>query len=190
MPLWIKLAYGLFLCVLVPVYWQSYGPSNFLWASDIALFLVFVSLCSERPLPNSMVAICVLPFELAWILDVASGSRLFGATAYLFEAERGLLLRALSLFHAALPVVVIGLLRRLGYDRRALAAQTLLIWIVLPATYLLTDPADNVNFVFGLGSGPQTLMHPLLYLALEMTLLPVAVCLPLHCWFQRLLPAR
>jgi hypothetical protein len=40
-PLWIKLFITLFLCVLVPVYWRNFGPANFLWGSDIALFLRF-----------------------------------------------------------------------------------------------------------------------------------------------------
>jgi len=33
---------------------------------------------------------------------------------------------------------------------------------------------------FGLGVDPQTWMHPLLHLALEMLLLPLAVCWPMH----------
>jgi hypothetical protein len=81
---------------------------------------------------------------------------------------------------------MIYLLRRLGYDRRALMAQTLLIWIVLPATYLLTDPASNVNFAFGPGREPQTWLHPLLYLAAVMILLPAVICLPMHLLLRRL----
>jgi hypothetical protein len=189
-PRWIKLVYGLFLCILVPVYWWHYGPANFLWASDIALFLVFVALCSERPLLNSMMAIGVLPFEIAWILDVLSGSQLFGMATYMFEPERPVYLRGLSLFHAALPLVMIFVLRRLGYDQRALKAQTLLIWIVLPVTYLATDPADNVNLVFGFGSEPQTAMHPLLHLGLEMVLMPLCVAWPMHRLLRRLFVDR
>jgi hypothetical protein len=189
-PLWLKTLYGLFLCVLVPVYWHHNGPANFLWASDIALLLVFVALCSERPLLNSMMAIGVLPFEIAWTLDLLSGSRLLGATSYMFDPGRPHHLRALSLFHALLPPVIVYLLLRLGYDRRALAAQTLLIWIVLPVTYLVTDPAANINLAFGLGKAPQTVIHPLLYLALEMAVLPLAVCWPAHVLLQRLVRHR
>lgn len=185
-PLWPKLLYGLFLCVLVPVYWRHYGPANFLWASDLALFLVFVSLVTERPLLNSMMVIGVLPFEIAWTLDLLSSARLIGMVDYMFEAELPLYLRLLSLFHVPLPVVMILLLRRLGYDRRALVAQTLLAWVVLPVTYLVTDPAHNVNLVFGFGSEPQTWLHPLLHLALEMILLPLAVFLPAHAVLKRL----
>jgi hypothetical protein len=185
-PLWLKALYSLFLCVLAPVYWQHYGPANFLWASDIALFLVFAALWSERPLLNSMMAIGVLPFEIAWTMDLLTGSQLLGVTSYMFEPNWPLYVRGLSLFHVLLPLVMIFLLLRLGYDRRALAAQTLLIWIVLPVTYLVTDPVANVNFAFGLGEEPQTAIPPVLYLALEMVLLPLGVCWPAHLVLQRL----
>jgi hypothetical protein len=189
-PLWIKIFYSLFLCVLVPVYWRGYGPTNFLWASDIALFFVLAALWSERSLPNSMMAIGVLPFEIAWVVDFSTGSRLIGMAAYMFEAERPILLRGLSLFHIMLPLIMIYLLRRLGYDRRALVAQTLLIWVVLPVTYLVTDPADNINMVFGPGMEAWTVTSPLLYLALEMFLLPVVVCLRAHLLLRRCFASR
>ena len=137
-----------------------------------------------------MMVIGVLPFELAWILDFVTGSRLLGMATYMFDAELPLYLRALSLFHIMLPVVMIFLLYRLGYDRRALMTQTLLIWVVLPVTYLVTNPADNINLVFGLGKEPQTFLHPLLYLSLEMVLLPVVICLPAHLVLLRLVGRR
>lgn len=178
-PLWIKIAHSAFLCVLVPVYWVHYGPANFLWGSDIALFLVLVSLWLEAPLPNSMMAIGVLPFEILWCVDLMSGARLLGVTGYMFEVDRALLLRVLSLFHLALPVLIIFLLSRLGHDPRALVAQSVLTWVVLPLSYLLTAPSDNVNLAFGLGRGPQTLLPGPLYLALLMLALPLLVYWPL-----------
>jgi hypothetical protein len=77
-----------------------------------------------------------------------------------------------------------------GYDRRALAVQTLLTWIVLPVTYLVTDPAANINWVFGFGKESQTVIHPLLYLALGIILLPVVVYLPGHLVLLRLFSHR
>ena len=87
-------------------------------------------------------------------------------------------------------VRVTGPLQGLGYDRRALAVQTLLTWIVLPVTYLVTDPAANINWVFGFGKESQTVIHPLLYLSLGMTLLPVVIYLPGHLVLQRLFSHR
>ena len=185
-PLWIKLFVTLFLCVLVPVYWRHLGPTNFLWGSDIALFLICASVWLEKPLPNSMMAIGVLPFELVWVVDFFSGSHLLGVTSYMFDATRPLYLRSLSLFHLLLPPLIIFLLFRLGYDRRALLAQTLLTWVVLPLCFLVTDPQANTNFVFGPGVGPQAFMPPLLYLALEMVLMPTVIFLPAHLLLERL----
>lgn len=189
-PRWIKILYSLFLCVLVPVYWHDYGPTNFLWASDIALFFVLAALWLESPLPNSMMVIGVLPLEIAWILDFLSGAQLLGITTYMFNPTVALYLRGLSLFHIILPPIMVFLLVRLGYDRRALVAQTLLTWIVLPATYALTSPEDNINLVFGFGHEPQTTLPPLLYLILEMVLLPLVVCWPTHLAMRRLFGRR
>ena len=74
-PLWIKIVYCLYLCVLVPVYWREYGPTNFLWASDIALFVIFAALWLENRLLNSMMLIGVLPFELAWISPLCGSAQ-------------------------------------------------------------------------------------------------------------------
>ena len=147
------------------------------------MFVILAALWSESPLLNSMMAIGVLPFEIVWVYDLLTGSRLLGMVSYMFEAERPLYLRGLSLFHVILPVIMILLLRSLGYDRRALLAQTLLTWIVLPVTYVVTDPADNVNLVFGFRE-PQGAIPPLLYLALEMILVPVVVLWPTHLVLQ------
>ena len=38
-PLWLKLAYTAFMAILVPVYLYYYGPTNFLYFCDVALFL-------------------------------------------------------------------------------------------------------------------------------------------------------
>lgn len=69
---------------------------------------------------------------------------------------------------------------RLGYDRRAWVAQSLLAMIILPVTFWLTDPADNINWVFGPGSKPQQRIPPLLYLSLLMLFVPLVLYLPTH----------
>ena len=188
--MWLKILYTGFLSALVPVYWHGYGPTVFLWACDIALFMLLVALWREHALPNSMMAIGVLPFELVWTLDFLFGSRLFGMASYMFDPKLPLYLRAFSLYHTVIPILMFFLLRRLGYDRRALVAQTLLIWVVLPVTYLLTDPADNINLAFGFGKEAQTVMHPLVYLLIEMILLPIVFCLPMHLLLRQLAPHR
>jgi hypothetical protein len=38
---WLTLVYGLAVPVIAVVYWRAYGPTNFLWLSDIGLALTF-----------------------------------------------------------------------------------------------------------------------------------------------------
>jgi hypothetical protein len=183
-PLWIKIAYTLFLCVLVPVYWIHWGPRNFLWFSDIALLVTGVALWRESPLLASMMTLAIALPELAWNVDffgrLLTGRDILGLAGYMFDTTRPLGLRALSLFHIVLPVVLVWLAHRLGYDRRAWAFQTVVALIVLPVTYWLTAPSDNVNWVYGPGSKPQTWISRPAYLALVMVFFPLVIYLPTH----------
>jgi membrane protease YdiL (CAAX protease family) len=91
----------------------------------------------------------------------------------------------LSLFHLALPPTLLFLLYRHGYDERALIYQTLLTWIVLVITYVATDPEKNINWVFGPRSKPQKSLPPLVYLGLEMVVIPTVFFIPMHLILKR-----
>lgn len=187
-PLWLKIAYGGFLAVLIPIYWQVYGPANFLWGSDIALLLLFVAALFENRLIASMMVVGLLPFEIVWIADLMTGAQWLGATEFFFAGPRPWPVRALTLYHLALPPVMIFLLIRLRYDPRALWAQTLFAWTVLAVTYGVTEPVDNINFVYGPGAEPQSTLPPLFYLGLWMVALPLVVHLPTHLVLKKLFP--
>lgn len=192
-PLWITAPYTGFVVVLVPIYSRQHGPTNFLWFSDIAVFAVLISLWTGRRLPYSMMAVGVLPLELAWVADFFSGGRLIGLAAYMFDRQEPLHLRLLSSFHLFMPPLIILMLVRQGYDRSAFRAQTLFAWTVLAATRLLTKPKKNINWVHGFGPGPDVDMPvpPLLHLALYMGLLPEVALLPAHLVMKRIFkPSR
>ena len=182
----IKIAYTLFLAVLVPVYWAHYGPKNFLWFSDIALFGAGAALWIGSPLLASMMMLAVLLPECAWNLDffgrLLTGHPMFGMSAYMWNPRIPRYLRALSLFHVPLPIGLVWLVHRLGYDRRAWLGQSLLALVVLPVTFWLTDPAENVNWVHGLGA-PQRCLRPWLYLALLILAFSLVLYLPPHLLF-------
>jgi hypothetical protein len=186
-PLWITIPYTLFVIVLVPFYWREYGPGNFLWFSDIALFAVLFALWTCNRLAYSMMAVGVLPLEVAWTADFLLGGNLIGLAAYMWDAEELLHMRLLSGFHLFLPPLMIWMLIRQGYDRRAFFAQTVFAWIVLVLSWLLTTPEENINWVHGLGPGPdaETILHPVLYLVLYMLLLPIGFLLT-HLILKRL----
>jgi hypothetical protein len=188
-PIWLKIAYTLFVCTLVPIYWRQYGPVNFLWFSDIALLGLVPALWLESPLLVSMLALAVVLPELAWNVDyflrLATGVSLIGLTSYMFDATIPLFIRGLSLFHVALPLLLIWMLSRLGYDDRALLWQTLVAVVVLPLSYLFSNPRENVNWVYGFGETPQTKVPAPLFVLFLMLLFPVGVYLPTHLLFDR-----
>jgi len=188
--IWVKILYTLFVCVLVPVYWVQYGPGNFLWFSDIALFTTAAALWLESSLLASMMALSVIVLESVWIVDfvvgLTTGSSVIGLSAYMFDSKISPPIRALSLFHVVLPVILVWLLYRFGYDTRALVPQTVLAWIVLPTSYFLTKPSENVNWVYGPGGGPQKWMPAPLYLILLMLAFPLVLYLPTHFMLKKL----
>jgi len=188
-PLWLKIAYTVIVLITVAVYVFKYPLGNFLWFSDIALIAVVIALWLESALIVSMMAVGTLLPELLWNVSffgqLITGRHVSGLTDYMFEAHRPLYVRALSLFHVVLPALLLWLLHQLGYDPRALAAQTVLAWVVLLLSYWLTDPRDNVNWVLGLGAKPQRRIPPLIYLGLLMAGFPLVIHLPTHLLLQR-----
>jgi hypothetical protein len=188
-PLWATLPYTALTLVIIPVYWIEYTPANFLWFSDIALFALAIAMWTGNRLLYSMMAVGVLPLELIWTIDILTMGELLGLAAYMFDEQYPLWLRALSLFHLPVLAILIWMLFRQGYDRRAFWPQTILAWIVLPLSWWLTEPggpAGNVNWVHGFGPDGQELLPPLAYLFAYMALLPLLVYLPTHFILRRL----
>ncbi len=184
-PLWLKLAYTAMTAVVLIVYWRKYGPANFLWFSDIALIGSALALWLESGLIASTLAVGVLLPETLWNLSyfgrLLTGRRISGLTDYMFERERPLWLRALSLFHVPLTPVLVWMVWRLGYDPRGLPIMLGLAWIVMPVCHFFTDPDKNINWVVGPGGeGVRTKMNPLAYLALLMFGVVPAVCVATH----------
>jgi len=184
MPLWLKLGYTLMVTAIVPVYFVHYGPANFLWFSDIALIATAVALWAESRLLASMMAVAVLLPELLWNISFFSRLlvrvRVSPLADYMFDRAIPLWIRALSLFHIPMPLVLLWMVHALGYDARALPAQTALAWVVFPVTYAVTDPKENINWVFGPGGQPQRRLPPRLYLLLVLLVFPLIVYVPTH----------
>jgi hypothetical protein len=191
-PRWLQISFTAFVAVLIPIYWREYGPANFLWFSDIALFAIVIGLWTRHPLPASMTAVGVLLLESVWIVDFAvlmvTGHSPVGLAEYMRDEDIPAAVRAVSLFHLVLPPLLLWMLYRLGYDRRAWLAQTALALVVLPVSYLVSPREKNINWVFGPGD-VQEWLSPLAWLFLLMTALPVVVYWPTHrlllWWYRR-----
>jgi hypothetical protein len=189
-PLWVKLLYTVFLLVLIRIYWMTYPLANFLWFSDIALIVTGVALWLENSTLASMMALAILVPEIGWTVALLSrlitGAHLGGVTGYMFDPGIPKAVRALSLFHPFLPMVVLWTIYRLGYDRRAWFLQTGFGWMVLLITFCSTRPSENINCVFGPGGSAQHFMPPILYFAIVMVAVPLLIYLPTHWVLLRL----
>jgi hypothetical protein len=197
LPLWLKLAYTAFMMVLVPVYWHYYGPTNFLYFCDIALFLTLVGIWIESPLLVSMCAVGILAPQTLWVADFVSnlvGVPLVGMTDYMFNPDSSRFLRGLSLFHGWLPFLLLYLVRKLGYDRRAFAAWTVLAWVLILICFFFMPPPHpnpgltpvNINYVWGPSdTAPQTWVSPGVWVAGMMIGLPLVLFAPVHFLLRR-----
>jgi hypothetical protein len=198
-PPWLKWAYTAFLAVLVPVYWANYGPTNFLYFCDVALFLTLAAIWTEKPIYASMAAVGILIPQLLWCLDLGTevlGVNLIGMTSYMFDGNLSLFLRGLSLFHGWLPFLLCFLVVRLGYDRRAFGAWTALAVVLCLIAYFFMPPAGtvmhdpkipvNINYVFGFDDAkPQAWMPTGLYLVVWIAALTLLAYLPTHLFLRR-----
>jgi hypothetical protein len=193
-PLWLKWTYTAFCAVMVPYYWHAYGPTNFLYFCDVAVFFALGAVWLESPLLASMPTVGILLPQLLWMADLLAevvGLRLTGMTAYMFNERIPLFTRGISLFHFWLPILLVWLVWRLGYDRRALPAWTVLALVLVLVCYLFmpAPPAPperpllpvNINYVYGFSAaGPQTWIPQNAYVALLMAALVFGVFVPTH----------
>jgi hypothetical protein len=207
-PISLKLAYTAFVAVLVPYYWITYGPTNFLYFCDVALLLTLVAVWKESALPASVAAVGIIVPQIFWQVDFLGtllGVPQLGMTAYMFDPGIPLFARSLSFFHFWLPLLLVWLVWRLGYDRRALLVWTVAAWGLMLICYfaLPAPPAPagdpnlpvNVNYVYGMDdAAPQQWLPPLAYLALLMVALPLLAYVPTHLalarWFARTAPQQ
>jgi hypothetical protein len=198
-PLALKLAYSLFVAVLVPTYWAAYSAWTFLFFCDVALFLGLCAFWLESPLLLSMAAVGITVPQLLWLADFATGGRITGMTSYMFNSELPVFVRALSLFHGWLPFVLLWGVWRLGYDRRALAGWTLVSTVIMLTSFFLApkppapkdnpDLAVNVNYVHGMSyEKPQNVMPAWLWLTIMIAGFPIVFYLPAHLAFRALMP--
>jgi hypothetical protein len=199
-PLWVKLVYTGFVSVVVPYYWVTYTPWNFLYFCDIALLVTAVGIWMESPLLIGMQAVGIVLPQMVWVAEFVGelffGVHLTNVAHYMFDEKIPLFVRGLSSFHGWLPFVLLWLLTRVGYDRRALRAQLAVTVAVLVVSFYLapapppsiTHPtwAVNINYVYGLDdTHRQTMMAPELWVAM-LAGIAAAFCVTSHLIFVRL----
>jgi hypothetical protein len=199
-PLAVKIAYSAFMAVLIPVYLYYYGPTNFLYFCDIALLLTLIAIWPENALLISMCCVGILVGQTYWVIDFlanAAGYSLTGMTDYMFQSDHSLFLRLLSLYHGWMPFLLIYLIWKTGYDRRALPAWIAVAWVLVLVCFFFMPPPTpnpgltpvNINYVWGMGdTAAQTWVPPYVWLAGMLFGLPILVFAPTHYVLTRVVP--
>ena len=198
-PLAVKLAYTTFVAIVVPYYWMTYSPWNFLSFCDVALLLTLPALWLENSLLLSLPAVGLTVPQLLWVGDLLCGSPL-GMTSYMFDSKLPLLVRGLSAFHGWLPFFLMWGVWRLGYDRRAFVGWTVIGTAILLVCYFVAPAppapsnnpnlAVNINYVHGLGyEKPQTWLPPMVWLGSMIVGFPLVFYLPAHLAYRSLAPS-
>lgn len=146
---WLGLAW---LVVYLPSYAAAYGFTNFLFLCNLGVMLTAAALLAGNRLVLSSQAVAAPVIGLAWGIDAAwrvvSGHHLYGGTEYMWDPQYPLFTRLLSLYHLAWPILVVLVVRRVGYDRRGWRLQTAIAASAVILCRLFTPPADNINFAF------------------------------------------
>jgi hypothetical protein len=202
LPLWLKLAYTAFVAVMVPVYWRTYGPTNFLYFCDVAVFLTLAAVWTENALLASMAAVGIVLPQILWVVDLTAhlfGLKITGMSDYMLNSNIPKSTRAISLFHGWLPFFLLYVIWRVGYDRRALRAWLALalplmlicyFWLPKPGA-VLANPQQpvNINYVYGFTDhAPQPWMPAWTWLLVLMAAMPLVFWWPAHLALKRWWP--
>ncbi len=178
----------LWFAVWLPAYWDYWGWRNLLQLCDIAVFVAVAGLWLGSSLLLSSQAVSFLVISLFWVADVAwrvaTGTHLIGGTEYLWDARFPLWLRLLSVYHIALPILLLWSLRRVGYDGRGWKLQAAIAAAAMIAARLAA-PELNYNMVYrdpllGRTWGPAPV-----HIAFMWMMLVAAVYFPTHLLLRK-----
>jgi len=141
----------LWTAVWLPTYIRMWGWANLLHLCDVAVILACAGLWWGSSLLISSQAVSSLAAGIFWAVDIGSrlvtGRFLVGGTEYMWDTRVPLWARLLSSFHIGLPLVLLWAMRKIGYDRRALALQAAIAAGLFVASRFL--PAGfNMNYVY------------------------------------------
>lgn len=175
-----------------PLYTSYWGWRNMLHLCDVSVVVACMGLFLRQPLLVSSQALLAPLVGVLWTLDVGwrivTGHHLVGGTEYMWDANYPVWVRLLSCFHIVLPLVLLWVVRELGYDRRALLLQTAIASALLIVSRFLS-PQLNMNYAF-----QDPLLHrawgpPPVHLAVILGGCVVIFLWPTHLVLRRTFPA-
>lgn len=151
LPLWVPIAFTLWMCVWVGIIVRNVGPQNFWWLCNLAQFIVLYAVWTRDRLLISSQAGTVTVVGVTWALDLFAGLLLGGSptgiTAYMHNPDLAVSHRLSSTYHLWLPILIIWICHRRGYDRRGPWLQCAIGSLAIVGGWLFGDPERNLNYV-------------------------------------------
>ena len=145
----LKIVYTVWFLLWCISYLSWFGPSSMLWMCCIANIALLLGLWQGSPAVISFAGLAVLFAQILYTADLAGrilfGVHFSGASRYLFDDAQPLYIRMLSLFHLWSPPLLLALLSRFGYDRRAFIHVALCALIVFPISFAAFDPSRDTH---------------------------------------------
>ena len=96
-----------------------------------------------------------------------------------------------------MPILLVYLVWKIGYDRRAIFLATALTWLILPICFFLMPPPNphpglipvNINYVWGLSDyAAQTWLPPYVWFGGMLIGIPLVIFTPTHFALARTMP--
>ena len=179
-----RIGFTLWMVFWIPVVLATQGPQNFWWLCNLAQFILLYSLWTSNRLLVSSQAGTIVVVGAAWTIDLAgalmTGNSPFGITTYMFNKDLSIALRATSTYHMWLPVFVLWLCRKDGYDVRGLWLQCGIGTAAILGSWILGDPVRNLNYTIAPFGIQQVWLPQALYIPLLCIGTAVLVYLPGH----------
>jgi len=162
----------------------SQGPQNFWWLCNLAQFILLYSVWTSNRLLISSQAGTIVVVGAVWTIDLVgaliTGSSPFGITPYMFNEDLSIALRATSTYHVWLPLFVLWLCRRQGYDGRGLWLQCAIGTAAILGGWIFGDPVRNLNYTIAPFGIQQVWLPQALYIPVLCVGTAVLVYLPGH----------
>ncbi len=188
---WLAL---LWLLVYLPTYANAYGYWHFLFLCNLGICLTSAGLIFNKPLLLSSQSLAAPSIAMLWIVDACArlltGQHLHGGTAYMWDASLPVLVRVLSLYHLAWPLLLAYCLSMTGYDRRAFALQAVIATCVFAIGLYIAPAAENLNYVRQSPGAALAHANPTTKAAMSLALLVFLIYWPTHRLLIRLFAAK
>jgi len=183
-PLAARIGFTLWMVFWIPVVLASQGPQNFWWLCNLAQFILLYSVWTSNRLLISSQAGTIVVVGAVWTIDLVgaliTGSSPFGITPYMFNEDLSIALRATSTYHVWLPLFVLWLCRRQGYDGRGLWLQCAIGTAAILGGWIFGDPVRNLNYTIAPFGIQQVWLPQALYIPVLCVGTAVLVYLPGH----------